>query len=46
MERPEKTNRDFVAIAAAKPLFGNNLMLKDSKKNIGFVGSGIGIPEP
>jgi len=36
MERPEKTNRGFVAIAATEPLFGNNLMLRDSKKNTGL----------
>jgi len=36
MERPEKTNKDFVAIIATRLLFGNNLMLKDSKKNTGL----------
>jgi hypothetical protein len=45
MERPEKTNRDFVAITVAKPSFGNNLMLKDLKKNIGLnYGSKKAIP--
>ena len=36
MERPEKTNKDSVAIIATRLLFGNNLMLKDSKKNTGL----------
>jgi hypothetical protein len=36
MERPEKTNKDFVAVIATRLLFGNNLMLKDSKKNTGL----------
>ncbi len=36
MERPEKTNKDSVAIIATRLLFENNLMLKDSKKNTGL----------
>ncbi len=36
MERPKKTNEDFVAIIATRLLFGNNLMLKDSKKDTGL----------
>ena len=35
-ERPEKTNKDFVAAFATKLLFGNNPMLKDAKKNTGL----------
>ena len=36
MERPEKTNKDFAAIIATRLSSGNNLMLKDSKKNTGL----------
>jgi len=36
MEKPEKTSKDSVVIIATRPLFGNNLMLKDSKKNTGL----------
>jgi len=36
MEKPNKANKDFVAIIVKKRLFGDSLMLKNSENGIGL----------